>query len=73
MGGITALLLYLFCVEREMTEQKLLERIEYVEKLIGECTQLKNDWEQRVKEVEEVRDNYRLLIKQLVRKNSDDN
>lgn len=73
MGGYTALLLYLFCVEREMTEQTLLERIEYVEKLIGECTQLKNDWEQCVKEAKEVRDNYRLLIKQLVRKNSDDN
>lgn len=44
----------------------LQERIEYVENLIDECTQLKKEWEERIQEAEEARDNYKLLMRQFV-------
>lgn len=51
----------------------LQERIDYVEKLIDECTQLKKEWEERIKEAEEARDNFKLLMKQFVFENNTDN
>lgn len=52
--------------------QHLQERTEYVEKLIDECTQLKEEWEERIREAEEARDNYKLLMKQLISERNED-
>lgn len=52
--------------------KRLQEKTEYVERLIDECIQLKKEWEERIHEAEEARDNYRLLIKRLVSKQNED-
>lgn len=57
----------------EEARSYLQERIDYVEKLIDECTQLKKEWEERIKEAEEARDNFKLLMKQFVFENNTDN
>ena len=56
----------------EEMRQHLQERTEYVEKLVDECTQLKEEWEERIREAEEARDNYKLLIRQLVSEQNED-
>lgn len=76
MGGIKP---PIFLAMREVImnenekSQYLQERIDYVEKLIENCSRLEQEWKDRIKEAEEARDNYRLLIRQLMKEHKDDN
>lgn len=53
----------------ENMEKYLEERTAHLEKLIDECTSLKEEWEERIKEAKQARDNYLLLMRQLVSEN----
>ena len=75
MGGIKP---PIFLAMREVImnenekNQYLQEKIDYVEKLIENCSRLEQEWEDRIKEAKEVRDNYRLLIRQLLKEHKKD-
>ena len=51
-----------------MEEERLQERIKELEQIIYECTQLKEEWEERIKEAKQARDNYNFLIRELSNK-----
>ena len=51
-----------------MDEERLKEKIEELEQTIAECTQLKEEWEERIKEAKQARDNYNFLIRELSNK-----
>ena len=58
-------------MDTEELKEELLKKTEYVEQLITECTQLKEEWEERIREATEVRDNFRLLMQQMAIENKE--
>ena len=51
-----------------MNEELLQARIEELDKFISDCSQLKKEWEERIKEAKQARDNYNSLIRELSNK-----
>lgn len=47
----------------EATRKDLLDKMEYVEKLILEIEELKTEWEKRIAEAEQSKNNFEELIK----------
>lgn len=43
--------------------KELVEKLDYVEKLIGELEDLKNTWEERIAEAEQAKTNFKEMIK----------
>ena len=52
----------------DMDEEILQKKIEELEQLITDCTALKSEWEKRIKEAKQARDNFNSLINELTNK-----
>lgn len=51
-----------------MDEEILQKKIEELEQLITDCAALKSEWEKRIKEAKQARDNFNSLINELTNK-----